>query len=218
MPSITKEIIAALPELNEEQLRALRVMVRSIVQNSDDDNLPVPNRPGRPRKNVRVSRENDDGEVAPRGRGRPRKADADNSGKRKPGRPRKDDAPAKRGPGRPRKDDSNNRPAARKAAAPAPRNSGVTDYSEMSQSELRQAAQKIGLDTHEAGIKNANLSKALIAIDKLANGAKSVQAWTKQAEKANVELVFGRGRPPATEEGLRRRIIVKMVNEQALRV
>jgi hypothetical protein len=219
--STKSRLMKLIPDLDEEVIAAMEVMANASLRNrdNDEDDLPAPRRPGRPAKKSSaksLSRilEDEDVEQTPRGRGRPRKEAASvNSSRRGPGRPRKDDAPAKRGPGRPRKDDSDNRPAPRKAAA-TPRNSGATDYSEMSQSELVAAADKIGL----TGIKKANLASALIAIDKLANGSKSVGAWEKQAEKANVELVFGRGRPPATEEGLRRRIIVKMVNERALRV
>jgi hypothetical protein len=203
--SIKSDLLAEVRKMDDAVAGIMFKMAKELrrysnTSDGDNSDLPAPRRPGRPRKN-------DDAVPEKRGRGRPRKNQENDDG----------ETTAKRGRGRPRKEDTESNPRSNARSAPAaakPRAAATnTDYSDMNKSELRAAAEKLGLNVKAAKISDNNLAKALASIHKMAGGSKSVEAIEKLATRASVDLSFGRGRPPSDDYGLKRRIIVKMMNE-----
>lgn len=101
------------------------------------------------------------------------------------------------------------------AKTAAPKVSSTADYSDMSKSELIAAAEKLGIKNTKLLKGGSALVRVMTGITKLTNGSKSVSAIEKMAKAADVDLVFGPGRPPGNDEGAKRRILVKMANENA---
>lgn len=98
-------------------------------------------------------------------------------------------------------------PAAAKVSANA-------DFAEMDKKQRIAAAEKMGISLVKLLKGDANTVKVLTAINKLSlNENRSVEAVEKMAKKAGVDLTFGKGRPPGTDEGKKRRILVRMANE-----
>ncbi|HEX3624293.1 MAG TPA: hypothetical protein VH280_02600 [Verrucomicrobiae bacterium] len=147
--------------------------------------------------------------------------------KRGPGRPRKTDTedaemtrPAKKA-GRPAKDAKATKSTAKNAKAAKPaaavRKPVTADVEEMSESDLRAAAEKWGIKNNAKLLKNKSaLRRVMLGIEKVVNNANRDKAWAeRQAKRAGVELKFGQGRPPNTDEGWKRKIYAMMADAGA---
>lgn len=158
---------------------------------------------------------------------------------RKAGRPKKNvedvQMSTKRGPGRPPKSEKSSgknsaksgkaakaekasgkntaaKPAAAKKPAKPAADSRIAgfDFSDMGKSDLTEAATTLGISGKI--LKSNNLKPTLMKLQKLAT-TKDIAAIEKLAKKADVELTFGRGRPPAHDEDKNARVLAKMVSE-----
>lgn len=117
----------------------------------------------------------------------------------------------------------NSAKSGKKETAAAPKKAATVkvpanvDFGDMDKSQRIAAAKKMGIENAKLLKGDATTVKILTAINKLAsNENREVSAVEKMAKKAGVDLIFKRGRPPATDEGLKRRILVLMANENAL--
>jgi hypothetical protein len=99
---------------------------------------------------------------------------------------------------------------AKKVAEKKPVAATDIDYSEMNKAELREVAEKYGLDLTKKHTKTLipNLADVFEQIDTLA--AKGSETWEKRAAKAGVDVTQPRGR--SNDEKKARVIIVHMIN------
>jgi hypothetical protein len=167
--------------------------------NNDDEPATEKRKPGRPKKIANsASSKTAKTTTAKRGVGRPRKTDDEDEELTKPRRSAKAETNAKK-------------PAAKKPVAKT-----EIDFSDLDKQGARELAETWKVNNAKLLKNSAALLRALQGINKIAtNDNRDVSYVEKMAKKAGVELKFGQGRPPTDEMGLKRRILVKMVNEGA---
>jgi hypothetical protein len=193
---------AKLPDVLQKILLATAEAMQGSGGNDDDDAVEAPKR-GRPRNSEKSGVNKSAAKSEKRGRGRPRKTADEDEELQRPARKSGKSAKAAK-------------PAKKSAAKPAAKKSAESvDISDMSKSEIRALAETWKIENSKLLRDQTKLARVLTGIQKIANGSRDVADVEKMAKRAKVELVFGKGRPPVTDEGLKRRILVKMANEGA---